>query len=188
MAQKGSSACEVPDSCTTSFSWPGSSSLRRKTLYPRKAGLLAYGSIPPAAFPVSQWLIGRRFPEYSDEFVQDSHLFPFSPEHAAFARLRHLPRYAVQSPGSIITQRAGNDNFPVFPARCPFERRFHRCADAAARCCPAGYSPMCRYGFLSSARFSTFFWVIAPSAISFLCSSLPAYFMRLRACSCAEKV
>ena len=47
--------------------------------YNSQAGLLAYrSSHPPSSrFPSD---ISASLPKYSDEFVQDSHLFPFSPD------------------------------------------------------------------------------------------------------------
>ena len=58
----------------TSYSWP------RGILSPTElqAGLLTYGSSYEAAFPIAQWHTGFLLPIYSDEFVQDLHLFPFS--------------------------------------------------------------------------------------------------------------
>ena len=44
----------------------------------RQASLLTYGSPCEAAFPISQWHSDFALPAYSDEFVQDFHLFPFS--------------------------------------------------------------------------------------------------------------
>lgn len=47
--------------------------------YNSQAGLLAYSSshLPSSRFPSD---ISASLPKYSDEFVQDSHLFPFSPD------------------------------------------------------------------------------------------------------------
>lgn len=55
--------------------------------------IITLGRLPglPVAYPASD------SPEYSDEFVQDSHLFPFSPEHMQDAYLRHLPRCLIES-------------------------------------------------------------------------------------------
>ena len=39
--------------------------------------LIVHRSKPPSRFPSGLWLM---LPKYSDEFVQDSHLFPFSPD------------------------------------------------------------------------------------------------------------
>jgi len=44
-----------------------------------QAGLLTYRSPQETAFPIAQWHISFLLPIYSDEFVQDLHLFPFSP-------------------------------------------------------------------------------------------------------------
>ena len=54
--------------------------------------IITFGRLPgfPVAYPASD------SPEYSDEFVQDSHLFPFSPEHMQDTYLRHLLHYLIE--------------------------------------------------------------------------------------------
>lgn len=49
----------------------------KKFPYQYPAGFLTYRSSYTAAFPVTQWHISHTLPAYSDEIVQDSHLFPF---------------------------------------------------------------------------------------------------------------
>lgn len=73
---------------TTNYSWSREHRLRRAFPVYLQAGLLTHRSAHETAFPISQWLFGFIFPIHSDEFVQDFHLFPFSPK--AFHRFRHL--------------------------------------------------------------------------------------------------
>ena len=60
---------------TTNYSWSG-------TFLPihLQAGLLTHRSSHEIAFPIAQWHFHPAFPKYSDEFAQDLHLFPFSPD------------------------------------------------------------------------------------------------------------
>ena len=69
----------IISSRTASYSW-------LETLlfpYNTKAGIPAYIIIASAVFPVAQLTYWPSLLNYGDEFVQDLHLFPFSPEPAS---------------------------------------------------------------------------------------------------------
>ena len=109
--------------CTASSSWH-----ERNVPVLRKAGLPAYCSGASAPFPVIP--VGMQLPltKYGDEFVQDSHLLPFSPD----TYVRHLThRYLIVF--SLTTVSVAHRLFSVkcckirksghFPFHIPHPRR-----------------------------------------------------------------
>ena len=75
--------CSVFPSSATNYSWP------REWNIPETSYRQVSWLIDPhtnAAFPIAQWHNGILLPVYSDEFVRDSHPFPFSPRRLTAAR------------------------------------------------------------------------------------------------------
>ena len=64
---------------TASYSWHGNLAAPRTTSR-QVSWLIDLHALPSSRSPSEFW---HAFPKYSDEFVQDSHLFPFSPDPAA---------------------------------------------------------------------------------------------------------
>ena len=63
----------------------------------RQAGFLTYGSLFLRCLPrVIQWHSSGKPSDYSDEFAQELHLFPYYPE-------KHLRHLSVFVSGGIIT-------------------------------------------------------------------------------------
>ena len=63
--------------CTTNYSWLDD--IRPRTILRQVFWLTDHHAHAPSRF--SQWQIACALPVYSDEFAQDLHLFPFSPEY-----------------------------------------------------------------------------------------------------------
>ena len=61
---------------TASYSWHGNLAAPRTTSR-QVSWLIDLHALPSSRSPSEFW---HAFPKYSDEFVQDSHLFPFSPD------------------------------------------------------------------------------------------------------------
>ena len=74
---------------TASYSWLGIHRVQRK------AGLPAYLStlLPSSRVTSDMW---QELHKYGDEFVQDSHLFPFSPKPAINAALTPSVSYSIR--------------------------------------------------------------------------------------------
>jgi len=73
---------------TTNYSWYQSK--RFRTTIRQVSRLIDHRICRLPGYPVAYWL---QLPKYGDEFVQDSHLFPFSPEPTAYILtqlFRHL--------------------------------------------------------------------------------------------------
>ena len=85
----------------------------RSTSMKRQAGFLTYGSSFLRCLPrVIQWHSSGKPSDYSDEFAQDLHLFPYYPEK----HLRHLSVFVFSG---IITRKKKHINIALTGKKNP---------------------------------------------------------------------